>query len=40
MQERGVSLSTGELSYFAAGEGRPILYLHPAGGVRWTRCGG
>src|SRR5204862_1878938 len=37
MQERGVSLSTGELSYFAAGEGRPILYLHPAGGVRWTR---
>src|SRR5258708_8053399 len=20
-----------------AGEGRPIVYLHPAGGVRWTR---
>jgi pimeloyl-ACP methyl ester carboxylesterase len=36
MQARRVSLSTGELSYFAAGEGRPIVYLHPAGGVRWT----
>jgi pimeloyl-ACP methyl ester carboxylesterase len=32
-----VSLSSGELTYFVAGEGRPILYLHPAGGVRWTR---
>jgi pimeloyl-ACP methyl ester carboxylesterase len=37
MQARKVSLSTGEVSYFAAGEGRPILYLHPAGGVRRTR---
>src|SRR6266581_1920524 len=37
MQVRKVSLSTGELSYFASGEGRPLLYLHPAGGVRWTR---
>src|SRR5256885_15879654 len=37
MQARGVSLSTGELSYFTAGEGRAILYLHPAGGLRWTR---
>jgi len=36
-QTRKVSLSTGELSYFAAGEGRPIVYLHPAGGVRWTK---
>lgn len=35
-QARKVSLSTGELTYFVAGEGRPILYLHPAGGVRWT----
>ena len=35
-QARKVSLSSGELSYFAAGEGRPIVYLHPAGGVRWT----
>src|SRR2546429_582615 len=37
MQARKVSLSTGELTYYVAGEGRPILYLHPAGGVRWTR---
>jgi pimeloyl-ACP methyl ester carboxylesterase len=36
-QQRKVSLSTGELTYFVAGEGRPIVYLHPAGGVRWTR---
>jgi pimeloyl-ACP methyl ester carboxylesterase len=36
-QARKVSLSTGELTYFVAGEGRPLLYLHPAGGVRWTR---
>jgi pimeloyl-ACP methyl ester carboxylesterase len=35
-QARRVQLSTGELTYFAAGEGRPIVYLHPAGGVRWT----
>ena len=32
-----ISLSSGELSYFAVGEGRPIVYLHPAGGVRWTK---
>src|SRR5207302_2048325 len=37
MQARKVSLSTGELTYFVAGEGRPVLYLHPAGGVRRTR---
>src|SRR5258706_6980269 len=36
-QARKVSLSSGELTYFIAGEGRPIVYLHPAGGVRWTR---
>jgi pimeloyl-ACP methyl ester carboxylesterase len=36
-QARKVSLSSGELSYFAAGEGRPLVYLHPAGGVRWTK---
>jgi len=36
-QARKVTLSTGELSYHAAGEGRPVVYLHPAGGVRWTR---
>ncbi|HXZ54288.1 MAG TPA: alpha/beta hydrolase [Burkholderiales bacterium] len=32
-----IALSSGELSYFAAGEGRPLVYLHPAGGVRWTK---
>ena len=37
MQVRKISLSTGELTYFVAGEGRTILYLHAAGGVRWTR---
>ena len=37
MKARKVSLSTGELTYYVAGEGRPLLYLHPAGGVRWTR---
>src|SRR5437867_12348670 len=37
MQARKVSLSTGELTYYVAGEGRPVLYLHPAGGVRRTR---
>ena len=31
-----ISLSSGELSYYAAGDGRPVVYLHPAGGVRWT----
>jgi len=36
-QARKVSLSSGELSYFVAGEGRPLVYLHPAGGVRWTK---
>jgi pimeloyl-ACP methyl ester carboxylesterase len=38
MQPRAdrISLSSGELSYYAAGEGRPVVYLHPAGGVRWT----
>ncbi len=36
-QPRKISLSTGDLTYFVAGEGRPLLYLHPAGGVRWTR---
>ena len=36
-QSSRVSLSSGELSYYAAGEGRPVVYLHPAGGVRWTK---
>jgi pimeloyl-ACP methyl ester carboxylesterase len=30
-------LSTGALTYFVHGEGRPLLYLHPAGGMRWTK---
>lgn len=34
MEERSVELSTGTLTYFKAGQGRPLLYLHPAGGVR------
>lgn len=37
MQERRLALSTGELKCFVAGEGRPVLHLHPAGGVRFTR---
>ncbi|HVQ61117.1 MAG TPA: alpha/beta hydrolase [Burkholderiales bacterium] len=39
MQPRAstIPLSSGELSYYAAGEGRPLVYLHPAGGVRWTK---
>jgi pimeloyl-ACP methyl ester carboxylesterase len=36
-EPRRVSLSSGDLAYFAAGEGRPVVYLHPAGGVRWTK---
>jgi pimeloyl-ACP methyl ester carboxylesterase len=36
-QTSTISLASGELSYYAAGEGRPVVYLHPAGGVRWTR---
>ena len=37
MEERSVQLSTGVLQYFRAGEGKPLLYLHPAGGVRRTK---
>jgi pimeloyl-ACP methyl ester carboxylesterase len=37
MEEREVDLSTGKLTYFRAGSGRPLLYLHPAGGVRRSR---
>jgi pimeloyl-ACP methyl ester carboxylesterase len=35
--QRTVQLSSGELTWFEAGSGRPLLHLHPAGGVRWTR---
>jgi pimeloyl-ACP methyl ester carboxylesterase len=31
-----LKLASGELTWHALGEGRPLLYLHPAGGVRWT----
>lgn len=37
MEERSVQLSSGVLSYFHAGSGRPLLYLHPAGGVRRSK---
>jgi pimeloyl-ACP methyl ester carboxylesterase len=35
-QPRNVRLASGELNYFVAGSGRPLLYLHPAGGARWS----
>lgn len=35
--ERTVELSSGRLSYFQAGSGKPLLYLHPAGGVRRSK---
>lgn len=31
-----VQLPSGPLRYHVRGTGRPLLYLHPAGGVRWT----
>jgi pimeloyl-ACP methyl ester carboxylesterase len=34
MEQRSIDLSTGKLAYFEAGSGTPLLYLHPAGGVR------
>lgn len=37
MQEEKIRLKSGELSYFHAGSGRPLLYLHPAGGVRRSK---
>jgi pimeloyl-ACP methyl ester carboxylesterase len=37
MEERSLDLSTGRLTYFRAGSGRPLLYLHPAGGVRRSK---
>ncbi len=33
-EQRSVRLPQGELSYFVAGSGRPIVHLHGAGGVR------
>src|SRR5918994_6450799 len=37
MNEHSVRLKSGELTYFHAGTGRPLLYLHPAGGVRRSK---
>ena len=36
MEQLETRLASGALTYFVEGEGRPLLYLHPAGGVRWT----
>jgi pimeloyl-ACP methyl ester carboxylesterase len=35
--EKKIGLASGELTYFHAGQGRPLLYLHPAGGVRRSK---
>jgi pimeloyl-ACP methyl ester carboxylesterase len=35
-ERKQIALYTGELSYFVAGEGEPLLYLHPAGGALLT----
>jgi pimeloyl-ACP methyl ester carboxylesterase len=37
MNEHSVRLSSGQLTYFRAGSGPPLLYLHPAGGVRRSK---
>jgi pimeloyl-ACP methyl ester carboxylesterase len=37
MNEQSIRLSSGELTYLHAGRGRPLLYLHPAGGVRRSK---
>jgi pimeloyl-ACP methyl ester carboxylesterase len=37
VQEKKIQLGSGELTYFHAGHGRPLLYLHPAGGVRRSK---
>lgn len=37
MREEKIELPSGPLAYFHAGSGRPLLYLHPAGGVRRSR---
>lgn len=34
--QRDAALSTGKVTYHVAGDGRPLLYLHSAGGVRMT----
>jgi pimeloyl-ACP methyl ester carboxylesterase len=37
VQEKKIRLSSGELTYFEAGSGKPLLYFHPAGGVRRSK---
>ena len=37
MREEKIELPSGPLAYFHAGSGPPLLYLHPAGGVRRSR---
>jgi len=37
MEENKIRLKSGELSYFHAGSGRPLLWLHPAGGIRRSK---
>ena len=37
VQEKKIRLATGDLTYFHAGSGAPLLYLHPAGGVRRSK---
>jgi pimeloyl-ACP methyl ester carboxylesterase len=37
VQEKKIQLASGEVMYFRAGKGEPLLYLHPAGGVRRSR---
>jgi len=37
VHEQKIRLKSGELSYFRSGSGRPLLYLHPAGGVRRSK---
>lgn len=37
MEEKKIRLKSGELSYFHAGGGRPLLWLHPAGGIRRSK---
>jgi pimeloyl-ACP methyl ester carboxylesterase len=35
--QQSAKLSTGNLTFHVAGSGRPLLYLHSAGGVRFTK---
>lgn len=37
MDEHTIELSSGKLTYCQSGKGRPLLYLHPAGGVRRSK---